>query len=83
MLHSKTRVSKLEGVGLEHFFGCIYYFNRWKGQQKLRDGQWRGGRDKGKGLRKAFIVCRVIAGRVHKLMMENFAEDEFEEEIRI
>ncbi|KAJ8437878.1 hypothetical protein Cgig2_031394 [Carnegiea gigantea] len=29
------------------------------------------GRDKDKGLRKAFIVCWLIAGRVHEPMMEN------------
>lgn len=31
-------------------------------------------RDKDKGPRKALIVCRVIAGRVHKPMMENLQE---------
>lgn len=83
MLCSKTRVSKPEGVGLERFLGVFTTSTGGRAYRSLEMDNGEEGRDKDKGLRKAFIVCRVIAGRVHKPMMENFAEDEFEEEIRI
>ena len=42
--------------------------------RSLEMGSREEEREKDKGLRKVLIVCRVIAGRVHKPMMENLHE---------
>lgn len=66
----RSKFSSQKGLP-ECFLGVLTTSTGERAYGSLEMDNGEEGRDKDKGLRKAFIVCRVIAGRVHKPMMEN------------